>query len=146
MGFARDGVGQAGSDLLPGSDFLIELDSRSLPESIEVTCVVARTVPELGRDLGSIVASGVLVELIGQGDAAIVAGELEKLKQELGDGVVPMSSAVLDGVTDVVIVEANHRSMIRDVELEELVRQIAGAEKAGPPPAIEIVLDRLRRE
>ena len=145
MGFARDGVGQAGSDLLPGSDFFVDLDSRLMPEGVTVTCVVGQVVKKSEVNIGSILASGVLIDLIGKGDADTVTGEIEKLGQELGDGVVPMSSAVLDGVSDVVIVEANHRSMILSVELEQVARQIAGV-KVEPPPAIEIVLDRLRRE
>lgn len=146
MGFARDGVGQAGTDLLPGSDFLVELNSRSLGDEIKVTCIVGRMVSKQGTVLGSLAIDTTLPDLIGQRDAGAIRRELEKLTQELGDGVVPMSSAVLDGVSDVVTLQANHRSMIRNVELGEAVRQVGGLTESVEPPAIQVVLDRLRRD
>ncbi len=146
LGFAQDGVGQAGTDLLPGSDFFKELNQRTLDPAIQITCIVGRTVPESGRDLGSLIASGVMSELIGERDTKVIGDELEKLSSELGDGVVPMSSAVLAGVDDVVVLEANHRSLIRSVELGEAIRELQGLGASGQPPAIEVVLDRLNQD
>ena len=142
MGFARDGVGQAGADLLPGSDFLVELDGRAMPAGVRVTCIVGRMVAQQGSDLGSILAAGALGELIGDRDAGVIVGEFEKLSKELGDGVVPVSSAVLAGVDDVVILQANHRSMVRSVEMGQIGQMI----NPGEPPAIVVVLDRLKRD
>lgn len=146
MGFARDGVGQAGTDLLPGSDFFVELDGRAMPDGVRVTCIVGRMVAQQGSDLGSILAAGALSDLVGDRDAGVIVGEFEKLSKELGDGVVPVSSAVLGGVDDVVILQANHRSMIRSIELGKAMGQIGQMMNPGEPPAIAVVLDRLKRE
>jgi len=146
LGFARDGVGQAGRDLLPGSDFLVDLDTRSLPEGIEVTCIVGRLTTAQGMETGKLLAAGTLRDVVGADDASAIMGAIDRLGRELGDGVVPMSSAVLDGVSDVVILEANHRSMVRRVELGEMIRQGVGMEASDEPPAIEVVLERLRGE
>lgn len=145
LGFARDGVGQAGTDLLPGSDFLVELDSRALPAGIEITCIVGRTLREPGDDLGSMLATGAMNDLIGERDAGVIQKEFEKISNELGDGVVPISSAVLEGVDDVVELNANHRGLIRNIELSEAIRELNNMAPSPEPPAIEIVLDRLRR-
>jgi len=146
LGFVRDGVGQAGTDLLPGSDFLVGLKERSLPGGIRITHIVGRTLPGAGMDLGSLVASGVLGDLVGERDAGVIQSELDKLARELGDGVVPMSSAVLEGVGDVVVLQANHRGMIRTVELSEAIRQVSGLPESDEPMGIAVVLDRLKRE
>ena len=146
LGFARDGVGQAGVDLLPGSDFLKELNSRSMPDGVVTTCIVGRMTKEQGDGIGLAVANSMLIDLLGASEASAIADELEKLSKELGDGVVPMSSAVLDGVEDVVILQANHRALIRNVELGEAMRQLGGLPSSDEPPAVAVVLDRLRRE
>ena len=146
MGFARDGVGQAGTDLLPGSDFLIELDARALPESVDVTCIVGRMVEGVGTQKTTEIVNKFFRDLVGDRDATLIGEELDKLSRELGDGVVPMSSAVLEGADDVVIFEANHRSLIRSVELGEAIRRAAMLGEGDEPPAIAVVVDRLRRE
>jgi pimeloyl-ACP methyl ester carboxylesterase len=146
LGFARDGVGQAGRDLLPGSDFLVDLDTRSLPEGIEVTCIVGRLTTAQGMETGKLLAAGTLRDVVGADDASAIMGAIDRLGREFGDGVVPMSSAVLDGVSDVVILEANHRSMVRRVELGEMIRQGVGMGASAEPPAIEVVLEWLKEE
>ncbi|MBL4699060.1 MAG: alpha/beta fold hydrolase [Phycisphaerales bacterium] len=146
MGFARDGVGQAGKDLLPGSDFLVELDGRSLPEGVAVTCIVGRMIEEAGTQKTTAIVNKFFRDLVGDRDATLIGEELDKLSRELGDGVVPMSSAVLKGVDDVVIFEANHRSLVRSVELGEMIRRAAMLGEGDEPPAIAVVVDRLRRE
>lgn len=145
LGFAQDGVGQAGTDLLPGSAYLNELNARDFPESIKMTCIVGQMVETNGSDLGAMVTQGAMRDLLGSRDAKVIADELGKLSNELGDGVVPMSSAALEGVEDVVVLKANHRGLIRNVELGAAIRQMNGLPQEAPPPGIEIVLDRLRR-
>lgn len=142
--FARDGVGQAGTDLLPGSDFLNALNDRAMPNGVAVTCIVGRAVPFEDLDPMVIAGSGALEQIVGSRDAKSIEQGLEQLKGELGDGVVPVSSAVMPGATDIVIVEANHRSMIRSVELGEAISRFTGRPKGPEPPAIAIVLDRLK--
>ena len=58
---------------------------------------------------------------------------LVHLVNGLGDGLVSDESAHLDGVTDVVTVKANHLTMLVNIGPGHAV-----------PPAVPIVLDRLR--
>jgi pimeloyl-ACP methyl ester carboxylesterase len=144
LGFARDGVGQAGTDLLPGSEFLEALNARPTPEGIQVTCVVGRAVPFRMNDARVMVGSGMLEQLVGKRDANAIERGIDTLKTELGDGVVPVSSAQMPGATDIVIVDANHRSMIRAIEFDQAVKRLRGVPEGPPPPGIAIVLDRLK--
>jgi len=118
----EDGDGQAGIDLLPGSDFLVALNARSMPGSVVVTCIVGRVV-----------------------DPALTAGmpSADEAADVLGDGVVSVESASLDGCEDVVLFVANHRSLIRTIEFEEGWRAMMGFERADRPEGIWIILDRL---
>jgi len=110
--FSFDGNGEAGADLQSGSAFLTELNARPAPEGVETTCLVGQMIS---------LPTGSRAEMVG-------------LAKRLGDGVVPVSSAELDGCEDIVYLSANHRAMIRSLPLSN-----GGA----PPPGIEIVLDRL---
>lgn len=147
LGFARDGVGQAGRDLMPGSQYLTQLAARPFPQTIRVTCVVGRAAPDPDAvSLGALIADQALDDLLGQEDAGVIRRELTRLGNELGDGVVPVSSAAMDGAHEVVLVNANHRAMIRTIELGQAIRAISALPPDDPPPGIEIVLDRLSRD
>ncbi|MFW5652679.1 MAG: esterase/lipase family protein [Planctomycetota bacterium] len=67
------------------------------------------------------------VDNLESGLRAVVSG--------VGDGAVSLVSTRLEGVTDQVIVEANHFGMLRNV--------IPGSDRV--PPAIPVILDRLSR-
>lgn len=148
LGYFNDGEGQAGIDLMPDSVFLEQLNERSIPEGIHVVCVVGRTdTPStLVGTLSNASARSMLRDIVGEKQSRRILSQVEALGAELGDGVVPVSSAVMDGATDVVIVNANHRGMIRTIEIEERVRAEANLPDAIEPPAIRVVLDRLRGE
>lgn len=148
LGFYTDGDGQAGVDLAPGSAFFEQLERRSFPEDIHVVCVVGRsdTPNTLAGTLSNAGARDLLRDVVGRASAERILAQVDELGAELGDGVVPVSSAVMDGVTDVIVVNANHRGMIRTVELEERLRSGAGMPEAAEPPAIPIVVQRLHRE
>ncbi|MCA9302572.1 MAG: alpha/beta fold hydrolase [Phycisphaerales bacterium] len=142
--FAKDGVGQAGTDLLPGSEFLNALNERPMPPGVRVTCIVGRAVPFGDFDPMVIAGSGALEQLVGVRDARAIGRGLDDLKRELGDGVVPVSSAVMPGATDIVVVEANHRSMIRSIELGQAIGRMTGKPGGPEPPAIRVIVDRLK--
>lgn len=148
LGFLDDGSGGAGVDLLPGSSYLQDLNARPMPEGVRVICVVGRTdePATLPATLGAASARAALHDLLGEAQARTVLDELDRLGRELGDGVVPVSSAVLDRADEIVYVHANHRSMIRTIELEQAVRARQGWPEASEPPAIEVVRDRLSRD
>ena len=111
--FSFDGSGQAGEDLRPGSAFLTDLNARPGPEGVVFTCLVGQMIS------------------VPEGAPA----DLANLARTLGDGVVPVTSAQLEGCDDVVRLSANHRAMIRSLPLS--------GPDAPPPPGIEVVLDRL---
>lgn len=104
---ASASAGQAGADLLPDSLYLRELNSRPLPGT-PITLIYAAI-----------------------SDAAGPATDA------LGDGVVSVDSARLDGVSDVVLLEATHRSMLRT-----LVRT---PDSNNPPPAFSTIFSRLAK-
>ncbi len=147
LAFLRDGTGEAGTDLMPGSDYLRQLNRRPLPQ-IPITLVIGRLAPQapgeaaaqLTRWLGP---DGLAASLLGAGDVAAVREALELVTSSVGDGVVPVESALLAGVDDVVYVEANHRGMIHTVDMEQAAREAVGLRRVEDPPALKIVLDRL---
>ena len=61
-----------------------------------------------------------------------VSRALQAMVNGLGDGIVSINSARLEGVTDIVTVEADHIGLIANVIPSDRT-----------PPAIPIVLDRL---
>lgn len=117
-----DGAGEAGRDLTPGSPFLEDLNARTLPERIRCTSIVGCALP---RSLSRLAPQGL--------SGAILA---------LGDGVVPDDATTLDGVDDVVRVDAHHRAMLT----RTLVDQALAPDPDAPPPAIPIILDRLEQD
>lgn len=148
FGFVDDGAGQAGNDLMPGSAFLRSLDAGVMPDDVRVICIVGRTdqPSTLVGTVGSAAGRNALRELLGPDESGTILDEIDRLGLELGDGVVPVSSAALEGADEVIEVRANHRGMVRTIELEEAVRRLNGLAEAAVPPAIPLVLERLHRD
>lgn len=144
LGFMKDGMGEAGDDLLPGSAFLVDLNARPMTQSPITTVIVGRLAPVRNDDLKWLSESWLLRQLLGAEDAAAVAQGLTELSAELGDGVVPESSAALPGAADTVYFEANHRGLLKTLDLVRQARSAVGAD-AVAPPAIAVILDRLSR-
>jgi len=132
---ATDGEGEAAEDLAPGSQFLTDLNSRPLPDGVEITIIAGRATPVDSGALADATAA-----LLGEAPGERVREAAGELVNSVGDGVVPLSSARLEGVDDFVVVEANHRAMLKRLALE---REVMG-EDGYTPPAIPIILDRLR--
>lgn len=140
--WSRDGRGEAADDLLPGSAFLAALNRRPLPAHTNLTIVAGRCVPLSKDELGACAtwidrATDRLPPKLrrwmrergddaGRTVLAAVSG--------VGDGVVTLDSARLEGVDDIVVVEANHIDMIADP-----------LDTGRTPPAVAIVLERLSR-
>lgn len=115
--------GRAGIDLMPGSAFFTELETRPLPQAA-MTIILGRLLP-------------MPAERHSVGRALLDA---------VGDGVVSVASARLAGVADVVELRGNHRGLIRNVSPADAVRTRLGRAARGPtPPAIPVILDRLLR-
>jgi len=106
-------AGEAGADLLPGSEFLEGLNERPLPEGVDWTVIYGE-----------------------------IAGAAGAVGAEVGDGVVPVWSAVHEQARDTVRVTSNHRAMLKSAAIEQAARNAVGADP-GVPPGIPVILDRL---
>jgi len=140
----RDGRGEAGRDLLPGSAFLRRLNARPLATHTRHTIIAAQISPIDGDDI-SMIASRIrrLVNmpnapqwlqnaLADQSVEQLAAKLLARAVDGLGDGCVTLESAKLEGVDDFEVVTANHLSMIVNYGFS-----------TDTPPAIPIILQRL---
>jgi len=141
----KEGSGLAAIDLAPGSPLLRELAARPLPQEIAITIIAARLVadPEAairdstgkaGRALTEGGAPRWTVNLVDRFGRTLRRAASEAIAA-VGDGMVSVESARLEGVEDFTLIEANHASM--------LISRFGGP---VPPPAIPIILDRLSRE
>lgn len=123
----HDGLGGARHDLEPGSAYLDELDQRPWDDAVRVVCVVG------------------LIRHAGEAVGANELAALPVVTDRLGDGVVPASSAAgFEHADEVLFVRANHRNMVRAIEIEAWARDRLGAPPPEQPPAIDLVLNRLR--
>ena len=139
--FSSDGNGEAGVDLAPGSDFLNKLNERPLPTGARWTIIVGRVA---SSDQIRALGDNKLSRAMGlDDDLDELVGMLVPISEDFGDGVVPESSALLPGVEDSVILEGNHRSLLRTVKLEQAIRGALGEETRTTPPAIPVIIDRL---
>lgn len=143
LGFLSDGSGEAGRDLMPGSAYLTELNARAMPLDVPFTVIIGRLGPA-ERDAmdAGLLDSQVVRRVLGPERAAALRDAASAALDQLGDGVVPVESARLEGAKDSIELDADHRSMLRGVAVEQRVRRWAGQVRAEPP-AIPIILDRL---
>lgn len=133
---ASDGDGEAAIDLAPGSPFLTDLNGRPLPEGVAITIIAGQAAP-----VDAAAFADATARLLGEAQGDRVRDAAASLVNSVGDGVVPLDAARLEGVADFVIVGANHRAMLKRLALE---RELMG-EDGYTPPAIPIILERLRR-
>lgn len=141
LGFMVDGRGEAGDDLRPGSAFLVDLNARSLPPGLPITIIVGSLGDSCRKRIGETLATDFARRVLGD-EAARLSAALETAAHTLGDGCVPDSSTALPGVSDVVYIDADHRSMICRVEALEAAWRWVGKGR-DVPPAIPVILDRL---
>ena len=135
LGGIVDGWGEAGEDLQPDSPFLRELNQRPHPSDVRLTVISGVASPISPQDIKE------RVESWERGASPQVRDSLRHMEKALltvtkgiGDGAVSLDSTRLEGLTDEVIVAGNHLSMIRNVR----------AASRRVPPAVPIILDRLR--
>jgi pimeloyl-ACP methyl ester carboxylesterase len=135
FGSSFDGAGQAGVDLLPDSPFLTALNARPLPEGVTITIIAGDLSPVSAEAISRITSQLTTrsAEELGQ-DVERIGTALNNVARGLGDGVVSLESTRLEGVTDHVVVPANHLTMIRNITTRS----------DRVPPAIPIILDRLQ--
>ena len=143
-GFFGEGAGDAGRDLAPGSDFLADRNARPQPRGVPFTLVVGVASPIGESDVLSMLDTPLARLVLAEKDAAFIAREARDLFGAVGDGVVPVSSALLEGVDDVVEISANHRSLLRTTAIGDAAKHAQGLDPANPG-AVDVILNRLER-
>jgi hypothetical protein len=141
-----DGDGEAAIDLMPNSDFLRRLNSRPLPTHTRISIIAAQWSPVDGSSLKDLAdrlrklaesssAPQWVRDMVSESSADSASSLLTHAVDGLGDGCVTIQSTRLEGVDDFTLVKGNHLSMIVNT---------MGAD--GVPPAIPIVLERVKQE
>jgi pimeloyl-ACP methyl ester carboxylesterase len=117
-----DGLGKSAEDILPDSAFLTALNRRPrrpgvpyhiLAGDVGVLSPSGRKqlesrIETLKRDGG--ILGGLMARLAGGDD---LSGRLDELTDGFGDGCVSVARTRLEGVTDHVVIHANHAELIR---------------------------------
>ena len=128
-----DGAGEAGIELLPGSDFLAALNSRPHPEDVNLL-VIAGVMSE--NQVASLETLARDLETKPQSEASsaipVMDQMLTSMTSQIGDGLVSVDSAHLPGVP-LKIVPGTHLSMIRNITIS--------SERI--PPAVPMIVEQL---
>jgi pimeloyl-ACP methyl ester carboxylesterase len=152
----RDGGGEAGEDLLPGSAFLRELATRPRPAGLPITTIIgmlAQTdADDIATDVRTIARSGPIQTLLGPRRAAELERDALAAYQRagpgLGDGVVSLASAEppeawADGIERIVL-PASHRGLLETTIIDRAHgAMVNGGGTAIEPPAIAEIVSRL---
>lgn len=130
-----DGTGEAGIELLPGSEFLTALNSRPHPEDVHMMVIAGvmsdwqvNDIETLGRELDK--------KRHSEANSAITVMDrmLTSMTRQIGDGLVSVDAARLPGVP-LKIVPGTHLSMIRNITISS--KRI--------PPAVPMIVEELNR-
>ncbi len=128
-----DGAGEAGRDLLPDSAFLRRLNARPHPAGTTYTIVAGQVSP---LDEAEVEAMLERFERLTGNDGRVgfnaASRALQAMVTGLGDGIVSLNSARLEGVDDFVLLGADHIGLIVNVFPSD-----------DTPPAIPVVVERL---
>lgn len=132
-GFREDGDGEAGEDLLPGSQYIEELQKRKLNPDIPLTVIYGVLAKKIngfnGKDDDSKTALQIWQKLLG--------GTFEKLESRAGDGVVPLDSArATPAPARLIALPGDHISLLRNQN---------PLNKSSIPPAVPVILNLLNR-
>ena len=114
-----DGAGEAGLDLMPGSPFLTGLNGRPAPAGTSMHVIAG----VIGKE-----EAESLEDLLQGSDLAPADPLLVPLVEQIGDGLVSLASARLEGVP-LTRVPGNHLSIIRN--LSESSQRV--------PPALPVI-------
>lgn len=134
LNFIFDGAGEAKIDLLPGSRFLDELNSRPHPEGVEQLIIAGVMSPWDQEELNGLLDtySENLPGISGQ-DLGTIKAAVASMTDGLGDGLVSVESTRLQGIPHMTV-QGTHLTMIRNV-----------APKSDRiPPAIPIIMKHLQ--
>jgi len=134
-----DGTGQAGDDLKPGSKFLADLNGHPRRTGVQYTIILGNqhACSRMTANAMESIEKGLSEKAWGlrtlRAGAVKLEGHYRKQTGD-GDGVVTLVSGMLDGVTDVVTVAADHNALAMSMKGErpgawEAVRQRVRSEK-----------------
>ncbi|MBK7403175.1 MAG: alpha/beta fold hydrolase [Phycisphaerales bacterium] len=138
LDYRRDGMGEAGADLEPGSPLLTELHQRPWPEGLPLTIIAGQIAAAQEIDLAWVRDSKLLRQLLDDDQIDALSKDLAEAASILGDGAVPIDSALARRSPDTSIFGVNHRALIRRSPIDF----VTGSE-AGGPPGIPVILERL---
>lgn len=141
LDYRRDGSGQAGPDLLPGSALIAELQARPWPEGLPITTLIGHISRPEPESLDQLADSKLLRELLGQDKLDSLLADLEQATEDFGDGVVSVNSAKARATEDTHTFAVNHRALIRHSPID-----FATGQEPGGPPGIAIILERLAED
>lgn len=115
-----DGLGEAAKDILPGSAFLTELNRRPRREGVAYHIVAgdsgfltAAARKQLEDRIARLQGERGLLGGLTRIATADLSSRLDELSDGYGDGGVSVASTRLEGVTDHVVIHANHAELIR---------------------------------
>ena len=135
LGFILDGAGEAKIDLLPGSRFLIELNSREHPEDVDMSIIAGITSPwdesDINRWLNSLRQR---IPDNHQSDINAFGTYLTSMTHDLGDGLVTVESTRLEGIPHQTV-SGTHLSMIRNITQNS----------QRMPPAVPLIVGWLKK-
>lgn len=124
-----DGAGEAGIDLIPGSEFLLRLNGRPHPRETQYFVIAGVIGDEERQQLKRKLAKPEYSEALSVQTIDALSELTDTLLEGIGDGLVTLESAKLQGVP-LQVVPGTHLSIIRNIsESSERV-----------PPAIPIIL------
>ena len=128
-----DGAGEAGIELLPGSRFLTQLNSRPLPGHVDFRVIAGMVSPWSEEEILTLTKD---LENRLPRETRAVFKDLEKtllsLTQTIGDGLVTVDSAKLNDVP-LTLVKGTHLTMIRNLS----------ASSQRVPPAVPVIVKML---
>jgi len=136
LGFILDGAGEAKIDLLPGSLFLTELNSRPDPEIDEMLIIAGVTAPWSEEDINRWRDS--IAQKVGTDhldEINNISSSLLSMSHGLGDGLVTVESTRLPGIPHVTV-NGTHLTMIRTISVES----------QHTPPAVPIIIEHLKQK
>jgi pimeloyl-ACP methyl ester carboxylesterase len=130
-----DGIGEAKIDLLPGSQFLIQLNARPHPEGVRMS-IIAGIATHLDDEIIVGFIASIRKKLPESSDNMLKGLEraLQSATHGLGDGLVTVSSTRLEGVPHQTV-SGTHLSIIRNYVKESY----------RVPPAVPIIVEQLKQ-
>ena len=142
LGFLADGDGAAADALDPKSDYLADLNARPLPTGVKITVIIGRVSPLSPDEINDLLEQSWVARALGPNRTDRLRAQADDVVATMGDAIVTVDSARLEGVSDTVILDANHRSLVRHIPLMDSLRGLV-CDKTSTPPAIPVILSRL---